>query len=88
MGRCKSLASLNHSLDGTLTVWGQDSAFLHPESPQGAQSEVATVAGGFIVTTSFVYWFGRGHSSSTPSYCVFYKCRGGSSGLDLAQSHC
>ena len=42
-------------LIGTLTIQGQYPAFLHPESSQGAQLEVAAGADGLMATTSFVY---------------------------------
>ena len=38
----------------TSVILGQDPAFLHPESPQGAQFGVATVVDGLMAATSFV----------------------------------
>ena len=38
-----------------LTILGQYPAFVHPESPQGAQSGMAAVADGLMAATSFVY---------------------------------
>ena len=39
----------------TSVIWGQYPAFLHPESPQGAQLGAAVVAEGLMAATSFVY---------------------------------
>ena len=38
----------------TSAVWGQDPAFLHPESPEGAQLGAAAVASGLLATAFFV----------------------------------
>ena len=38
----------------TSATWGQYSAFLHPESPQGAQLGVTAVAQGLAVGSLFV----------------------------------
>ena len=45
----------------TLTTQGLYPAFLHPESPQGSQLGVTTVADGLIAAKSFVYLYVRGH---------------------------
>ena len=36
-------------------LWGQHPAFVHPESPEGAQSRGTTLAGGLMALTSFAY---------------------------------
>ena len=52
-------AHWNHSDDVHLSYLGSVSAFLHPESPQGAPLGSAAEADDVIVAISFVYWYGR-----------------------------
>lgn len=50
---------------GVWANWNHSLAFLHPESPQGAQPGEATVAAGFVAPPSLIYWDNRQPSSST-----------------------
>ena len=56
MGKCQESGLTEIiPLKGTSAIWGQDPAFLHPESPQGAQLGTAAVAAGLMAAASFVY---------------------------------
>ena len=61
----RAWGSFKSFIDMYLNYLGQYPAFLHPESPQGAQPEAAAVADNLMAATSFAYWYGRRHSSFT-----------------------